>query len=371
MTTLFRYFAREIALSTGLFLLGLLALFALFDLIRELGDLRGAYTLATASLYVLLTQPAHVSLVFPVAALLGTMWTISRLSAHSELTVMRASGLSLVKVSGYAVIIGLAFSALTFAFSEGIAPYTEEIAKKMRLAATTNIVARQFRTGFWVKDDRSFINIQSVTADTELLNMRIFEFDARHRLTAIDLVKRARYVEADGNTAVNSRWQLLDVEKTTFDADGGARIEKLPEAHWNSALTPGLLSVLRVKPDEMTVTNLSSYIGHLRDNKQNSTRYEVALWGKLLQPIVIVVMILIAIPFAIQSQRTGGVGAKLVLGTMIGIGAYFLGQLSRHLTVLNEWPPLISAAFPPLLFLILSAALIARAEFPSILRFPR
>ncbi len=286
MTTLLRYLAKEIFIATALLLVALLALFALFDLIRELGELgKGNYNLSMALAFVTLSQPSHVVVIFPVAALLGTLLAISRLSAQSELTVMRASGLSLTRLAGFAVLLGLAFSALIFTFGEFVAPASEEAAKRLRLAATSSVRGGEFRSGFWVKDDLSFVNIQTVTPDTQLLNMRIYEFDHASRLTSISIVKSATY-------AANNRWVLKDVEKTTFE-NSRARIENLPTAQWNSVMTPDLLSVLRVDPNEMSIANLWAYIDHLRDNKQSSTRYELALWGKVFQPAAVIIMMLL------------------------------------------------------------------------------
>jgi lipopolysaccharide export system permease protein len=361
MSILFRYLIREISTATAFLLLALLALFALFDLIRELGDLgKGNYGLLTALWTVTLSQPAHVVLIFPVAALLGTLYTVSRLSTQSELTVMRASGMSLGRLALLVSMTGLMFSAIIFAFGEFVAPVAEESAKKVRLSAKTSMVASKFRSGFWVKDERAFVNIQNVSPESELLGIRIFEFDDAFRLKSIR-------VAASGLYNGQNNWTLKNQELTTFEGGSGkgqARISRLPIAEWRSAMTPDLLSVLRVKPEEMSIGNLSAFIDHLRDNKQNSTRYEVALWNKIFQPIGVIVMMLLAIPFAIQSNRAGGVGAMLVLGTMVGIGAYFLNQLTGHLTVMNNWPPMLSAALPLALFLLAATVFTLRKEYP-------
>ena len=357
MTILFRYLAKEIFSATLLLLMALLGLFALFDLINELDSLgKGNYALIRVLIYVVLKQPSHVVVIFPVAALMGTLFAVTRLSMQSELTVMRASGLSLTKLAGFATIIGLGFSALTFLFGEFAAPAAEDAGKRMRLAATSNVVAQEFRSGFWVKDGLSFVNIQTVTLDTKLLNMRIYEFDRAYRLASISLAKSAGY------DVTNNRWVLSDVEKTTFE-DARARMDHLPVAHWNSAMTPDLLAVLRVKPDDMSLMNLNSYIDHLRDNKQNSTRYQLAFWAKMFQPLAVIIMMLAAIPFAIQSQRASGVGGKLLLGIMIGLGFYFLNQLASHLAVLNDWPPFLTVTIPLLLFLGVAIALLMWKEY--------
>ncbi|MEO8101268.1 MAG: LPS export ABC transporter permease LptG [Betaproteobacteria bacterium] len=363
MSTLFRYLAKEIFVATLLLLVGLLALFALFDLIRELGELgKGNYSLSRALIYVTLSQPAHVAVIFPIAALMGTLFAIARLSAQSELTVMRSSGLSLARLAGFAAVIGLVFSLLTFLFAEFIAPAADETAKRLRLSATSTVVATQFRSGFWVKDDLAFVNIQTVTADTQLLDLRIYEFDRGYRLSTLRIAKRARY-----DMAAN-RWVMEGVEKTIFKPQS-VRTESLVTDYWNTAMTPDLLAVLRVKPDDMSLLSLSAYISHLRENKQNSTRYELAFWGKVFQPATVIIMMLLAIPFAIQSQRATGLGGKLLLGIMLGLAFYFLNQLASNLTELNNWPALVSAVIPLMAFFALAIALLVRKEYAA--RLPR
>lgn len=359
VTILFRYLAREIFFATMLLLIALLALFALFDLIRELGDLgKGNYSLSRVLTYVALSQPSHVAVIFPIAALMGTLFAIARLSTQSELTVMRSSGLSLTRLAGFAALIGLVFSVLTFLFAEFIAPAAEEMAKRMRLSATSTVVATQFRSGFWVKDDLAFVNIQTVTPDTQLLDLRMYEFDRGYRLSTLRVAKRATYDFA------RNRWVMEEVEKTTFTTQN-VRIERLATDWWNTAMTPDLLAVLRVKPDEMSLLSLSAYIDHLQENKQNSTRYELAFWGKVFQPATVIIMMLLAIPFAIQSQRASGLGGKLLMGIMLGLAFYFLNQLTSNLTVLNNWPTLLSAAMPPLVFFALAVALLVRKEYAT------
>lgn len=363
MSILFRYFAKEIFQATLLLLMGLLALFALFDLIKELGDLgKSNYGLGVVLAYVTLSQPAHVAIIFPVAALMGTIFAIARLSSQSELTVMRASGLSLAKLAGFATVVGLIFSVVMFLFGEFVAPAAEEAAKRVRMTATSNVVAQQFRSGFWIKDDLSFVNIQSVTIDTELVGLRIYDFDSGFKLKSLRVAKRAAFDEQ------KSSWVMQDVEKTVFTGSA-ARIEKLPRDAWATTLKPKLLAGLRVKPDDMSLLTLSAYIERLRTNKENSTRYEIAFWGKIFQPATVIIMMLLAIPFAIQSHRSGGLGAKLLMGIMLGLVFVFLNQLAANLTLLNDWPPLISSLIPLATFFCLAFVLLMSREYAC--RLPR
>lgn len=353
---LFRYFAREILATSLLVLAALLALFGFFDLVRELDDVgRGSYRLGVMIAYVLLSLPSHAYVLLPAAALIGTLFALARMSEQSELTVMRSSGLSLVQLAGHVAGAGVVVAVITLAFGELVTPYTEDAAKSLRLKATRSIVAREFRSGFWVKEDRSFVNIQDVTADTELVDIKIYLFDAAYRLASISRAARGTY------DAAASGWKLADVEITRFDGDR-AVLERKAYANWDSVLTPDILSVLKIVPERMSVLNLVAYIDHLRENRQKTTRFEIALWQKALYPAAAIVMMLLAIPFAIQSERTGGAGGKIVLGILLGLGFHFAGRLFSHVGLLNDWPAAFSAGMPAIIFLAIAAVGIGRAE---------
>ncbi len=352
---LLRYFTREILASSLLVLAALIALFGFFDLIRELDDLgRGTYRINAMLAYVALTLPSHAYVLLPAAGLIGTLFALARMSEHSEITVMRASGLSLRQLAMHVGAAGLVIALVTVVFGELITPFTEEAAKGLRLKATRSIVAREFRSGFWVKDDRSFVNIQDVTADTQLLNLRIYEFDTAFRLTAISRAEKGTY-------AGPNKWELANVELTRFEGDR-AVLQKTPSATWSSVLTPDILSVLKIVPERMSALNLRAYIEHLRENRQKATRYEIAFWSKIFNPAAVIVMMILAIPFALQSARAGGVGAKIVMGILIGLSFHFAGRLFAHMGLLNDWPALVSAGAPMLIAALVAAALLVRAE---------
>jgi lipopolysaccharide export system permease protein len=352
---LLKYFTREILGASLLVLAALLALFGFFDMVKELDDLgKGSYRLTAMLGYVALMLPSHAYVLLPAAGLMGTLFALARMSENSEITVMRASGLSLRQLALHVTGAGVVIALATLAFGELITPYTEVAAKGLRLKATRSIVAREFRSGFWVKDDRSFINIQDVTPDTQLLNLKIYEFDPAFRLTAISRAEKGTY---DGP----NRWQLTNVELTTFEGDR-AILSRVPQAVWNSVLTPDILAVLKIVPERMSALNLRAYIEHLRENRQKATRYEIAFFSKFFNPVGAIMMMILAIPFALVSARAGGVGAKIVSGIMIGLAFYFGTRLFSHVGLLNDWPALLSAGAPVAITAAVAFALLLRAE---------
>jgi lipopolysaccharide export system permease protein len=342
--TIERYFARQIYGAVGFVLLGFLALFAFFDLIKELGDLgSGDYNLRAVFIFVLLSTPAHAYELFPVAVLIGTLYVLGQLAANSEYTVMRGSGLSPVRAAYALGKIGLAFVVLTFVVGEWVAPYAEEAAQKAKLRALSSLIGQGLESGLWFKDEGSFINVREARQADSLSGIRIFEFDSEYRLRRMSSAQRAEY-------RGQGRWMLMEVVTTQFTA-GGPRTVREPEREWRSAVSPDMLDALIVKPERMSAWALHKYTQHLAGNRQKTERYEIALWKKLFYPLAALVMMALALPFAYTSGRAGAVGLKVFLGIMLGILFHMLNGLISHIGLLRNWPPFTAAAAPSAAFL--------------------
>jgi lipopolysaccharide export system permease protein len=343
MRTLQRYIATEIFVATALVMAALVMLFAFFDMVEQMKDLgRGAYSLQLIAVYVLLSAPGHVYELFPIAVLIGALFALAQLVAGSEYTVMRTAGVSTARFVSTLVGAGLILAVLTFAFGEFVGPPAEQFAQRLRSQAITGLVAQEFRSGLWIKDDRSFINVIEVLPDTSLRGLRIYDFDEQYRLRSISFAGRGTY-ESD------RRWSLRDVERTNFN-DTETSVQKLAQASWQSVLDPDLINLLLVKPEKMSAANLYSYTQHLKENRQRALRYEIALWNKLTYPLAVVVMVVLALPFAYIQSRQAGVGAKIFAGIMLGLVFHFLNRLFSHLGLINDWPAFASAIAPTVIF---------------------
>ncbi|MDP1847377.1 MAG: LptF/LptG family permease, partial [Solirubrobacteraceae bacterium] len=104
---------------------------------------------------------------------------------------------------------------------------------------------------------------------------------------------------------------------------------------------------------QMSAYDLYQYTSHLKDNRQKSTRYEIAMWNKLVYPFALMVMMLLALPFASYHRRAGGIGAMIFLGIVLGLVFHFVGRLFANLGALNDWQPFVSATAITALFLSL------------------
>lgn len=345
-----RYLAVEIYGATLFVFAAFLGLFAFFDLINELGDIgKGSYRLQHALAFVALSAPTHIYELFPIAVLIGTLYVLSRLAANSEYTVMRAAGLSPGDTALMLFRIGIVFALLTFLFGELVAPFSDGAARRLKLQATSALVAQEFRTGLWIKDEGRFVNVREVLPDATLAGVRVFSFDKNHRLLSMTEAKTA-YFSGEGS------WRLEGITETRFDSQR-VLVQMRDTLDWRSVLTPEILSVLFVQPERMSAWNLYQYSRHLGENRQKTERYEIAMWKKLIYPAAVLVMMALALPFAYLQVRAGGVGVRVFTGIMIGIFFHMLNSLFSHVGLLQGWAPLMSAIMPSVLFFMTAASM--------------
>jgi lipopolysaccharide export system permease protein len=356
MNLLARYVVKDVVWASGFVLLALLLLFSFFDLVNELGSMgRGNYGLMQVVLFVLLHVPGHVYETVPIAALIGSLFAMSRLVMNSELTVMRTSGISNNRVAGLLALAGLGFALVALLVGELIAPWSEQSAQHVKLRATESVVAQSFQSGLWVKDSNIFINAREVLPDASLRGLSMYEFSQDWEL------KRIISAES-GIWQRDNKWLLSGVSDTRLAADGSISVSAEKTREWRSVLSPDILSVLLVAPEKMSTPALIRYIRHLSANKQKTARHEIALWSKLFYPLATPVIMLLALPFAFHSPRTGGVAVKIFLGILAGLGFHLSNRLFSHVGLLNDWPPFLTAVAPSLVFLGIALYALKRIE---------
>jgi lipopolysaccharide export system permease protein len=352
MSILTRYLGREIYLSIGLVFAALIMLFAFLDLIHELNIMGlGDYQLGYVLLFVLLTIPGHVSELFPIAVLVGTIFALVQMASSSELTIYRASGASVWQMLAALTKIAIPLVLVSALVSEYVAPPSERWAQKLRLQAqNAKLTLNEFRSGVWVKDEHSFVNVKNVLPDTSLSDVSIYRFDETYHLQSITTAKRASFIE-------QGKWSLRGVAETRFGREGISMI-KAGVQEWSSSLNPSLLSVLLVVPEQMSALDLYQYTNHLRENRQKTERYEIAMWNKLVYPVALFVMMVLALPFASYHRRGGGVSGMIFMGIVLGLAFHFVGRLFASLGALNAWQPFVSATSMTVLFLFLGMTLL-------------
>ena len=350
-----RYLAREVTGAIVLVLAAFLGLFGFFDMVGEVKNVgQGSYQLRHALAFVLLRMPGRIYELMPIAVLIGTLYALSTLARHSEITVLRASGMSTGRLLASLLQVAAVFAVLTFLIGEVVAPPAERAAQQLRLQERGKTVGQDLRSGLWVKDERSFINVQMVLPDTRLRGIRIYEFDAGGALLSVTDAQEGQYIPP-------ASWRLSGIVQTVLHGDRSEVIKKA-DMEWRSALNPDILAVLMVSPERMSLLHLAAYTKHLSENSQKTQRYDIALWKKVVYPLAALVMVALALPFGYTHNRVSGVSLKIFSGVMIGVFFHMLNGLFSNLGAINSWSPLLSAVAPSALFMVAAAAMIGWVE---------
>jgi lipopolysaccharide export system permease protein len=364
-----RYLARQIYAAFGFILFALVALFLFFDILSELGSVKGQYTLPLALLHVLLKAPSRISEIIPIAGLIGSIYVFAMLASQSEFTILRIAGLDTRRGLITLAKISLPLIFLTLAMSEWLGPYTENLSDRVRMKALGSSYSAQFKTGVWVKDrlrdkDGSgtirpgvrYVNVGKIEQDNEIKNIRMYEFDDAYRLLSIRSAMSGRFDQT-------GTWILDNVTETRFketkSADPlnpvySAQTITRPIVSLDSEVTPQILSVLLVSPEKMSIFSLGRFISHLRDNKQDAQRHLIAFWKKVIYPFTIFIMLTLALPFAYLKVRAGSVGIKVFGGIMLGMSFQLLNSLFSNVGLLGSWPALLTALTPPLMYFVMA-----------------
>ncbi len=342
MSILFRYVVREVLVASLMAMLMLTGLFSFFDFLGELTDAhRATYTPMVAGLFVAMNLPARIYELMPLGVLIGGLFAWSRLSLASEFSVMRSGGLATSRLVAWMLTLGLVIGGVTLLLGEYVTPYAERAAQKMKVRATSGIVAQEFPTGLWAKDGRTFINIRELHPDASLVDVRLYEFDAEFNLKLMRRAERAEWQD--------DRWMLKQVSQTVIKGNQTYSLQEADQP-WVSAMTPDLLAVLMVAPERMALSALHAYIQHLDENLQDSERYRIVYWSKLTYPLSALVMLVLALVFAFHPPRHGGTGGRLLTGILLGLGFLLSNRIFGQIAMLQDWPAAIPALLPIAVF---------------------
>jgi len=352
MKILDRYLALAVIAGSLMVLTVLMALTLFVGLVGQLGNVgTGDYDLVTAAAYVVLGLPGQAVDLMPVAVLIGTLLGLGALASQNELTVMRAAGMPISRVARGAVYGGLLLAAACVLLAEWVAPPAERHADSMRAAALYQNVNILGRGGAWLREGDQFINTRQATAVSQVEGLYLYEFDEDNRLTRAAHASQARHQAG--------AWRLDAVSETRPGED---RVESSfnETMDWESGVGPELLGLISVSPDMLSARGLWRYIQYLEGNNLDADAYRIAFWFKLVIPLALPVMVLLAMPFLFGSLRSAGAGQRLMVGLVVGIGFYLVNITLLNVGAVLPLTPFLVAWLPTLLLLGVSLGILRR-----------
>jgi lipopolysaccharide export system permease protein len=346
MRILDMYIGRIIASTTFLTLSVFVSLSGIIKFVEQMKSVgKGNYDLAHAALYVLYAIPRDIEMFFPMSALIGGLIGIGMLASNSELVVMQAAGLSRLDIIKSVMKSAFLLVLVSMAVGEWLAPQGEAAARQIKAQAISGGSLISSVGGTWAKDGDYFVHIGDVQDRGSLKDIQIYRFD--------DQLKLSSWVSASTAVYQKNAWQLRDVVETSISKKNITQ-EAVPVMSWTSTLTPDKLGVVTVKPEALSLRGLNEYLDYLAANDQDQSRYLLAFWRKIAQPLTLGVMLLVALSFIFGPLRSVSMGARIMMGVATGILFFIVNEVLGSLSLVYQLPAIFGALMPSLIFISLA-----------------
>jgi lipopolysaccharide export system permease protein len=297
-------------------------------------------------LYILYKIPEVIfQWTLPYGVLLATLLTLGTLSRHSEITAMKAGGVSLYRITFPLFFIVLFISLCSFLGNEYLVPHANQKTRYLLSVRVKKEAPASFFKNYkiWYRSDHNIYNIQLLDPEEKALKgFTLYKFDDQFRCL--------QRIDANEVKWINGKWKFSNGSVRDFDEEGSIETTLFKELELSLSESWESLQSIERQSREMSYTELRTYIERIQSAGYDSTRYLVDLYAKLSYPFLNLIMILIGVPFALKTGRSGGVALSIGISVMIGFayGVTFYVFLSFGKS--GVLAPFLSAWIPTLLF---------------------
>ena len=349
-----RYLVATVWWSIAVVLVCLLTVVTLFTVVDELSDITPGYTEGHALLYVLYSTPRRLYEIAPYGVFIGALVGLGVLASHAELTVLRSVGVSLGRLFASTAVAALVVLAGNVALGEFVASAAEEAANTLKLRVARGDESGTIDATTWYRDGEVITSVDGYAGDGALVGIRQFVVEDG-RLLASRRADSAAYVPDTGH------WRLRNVVETRF-SDAATSVRRVDAMPWESGTAPALLSAKALfDPGKLSLRDLGFRIDYLVGEGLDATRYQVAFWAKILQPVAVLGLVLLALAFVVGPMREAGLGARLAAGIAVGLAFKYLIDLFGPVSVVFAIPPWLAMLVPVVVCWMAGAVLIRRA----------
>ncbi len=353
MSRISSYISISVIGAIGLALLIIVTLDSVGSMIDGAGDVTKEYNFFQVLIYVALTMPGRIYEFLPTAALIGCLVGLGGLANNSELIVIRAAGVSILRIVWMVLRPILLLVLIGVMFGEYIVPHTEKYAESRRMLLTKGKVSQGSASGLWNKEGSEFTHIEAIFPGGELFGVTRYEFDDNH------VLKKASF--ADKASFQNGTWVEEFGAATYFEANS-TRVENFIQRIWATELSPELLNIASLPSESLSMRDLSKHSSYLNDQGQNASRYELDFWRKALQPFTIVGLILIASSFIFGPLRRVSMGYRIFAGVVVGIVFRISQDLLGPASIVFGFSPFIAVIFPAIICSLIGISLLRRSS---------
>lgn len=346
--TLDRYLARQFFGRFFVVLFALSTLGLLLDVIANAKEIVGTAdgTVGQIVRYTVLRSADVTAKLYTFSVIVAALLTMTSLVRHSELTALRASGVSQWRVMAGLLPAAVLVALFQFLLDDRLVPATVDALRAWGVGEYAADAAGRGRDT-WLKSDRDVVRIRHVGAqDGTLSDVAIFRRDGAGHLVEL--------IEASSAAMSDRGWVLRNVTKTVVGVETPVR---LASYEWPDGPTVDTFAMMAVHPREMTFARVHQFAA--RSGFGNRPNYVYLLWRskKILTPFATIVMIMLAVPLMQRFDRSSGGG--VLLAGAIAIAFLYL-TLDGLLVAMGEaglLPPLLAASAATIVLAAIAGAI--------------
>ena len=350
-----RYIARAVTSGCLMACFVMLSIFAFVDFVSQLNSVgTGDYGALQAAVFVLLRLPQRLYDLSPSILLLGGILSLGAMAANSELIVMRASGISTMRITRSVLQTGFVIAILVALLGEYVVPSATRTAKTYRAQAMEKKLIVGGTNDIWARDGNRYVNVKQILPDHQLRNIYVYELDDHRQISAMIYAEHAQFLDEE--------W-VLDGIKRSDISDTGVITSFEKQLRLKRLILLELFTVLELESKDMSAVELLTYSRYLQENKLDDGEYKLAFWIKIFTPLTCLAMLMIAMPIVFATTpRSGGVGQRLMLALLIGIVYFVINRSINHLGLALNVAPILSASIPLLMVMVISLYFMRRVK---------
>ena len=355
MNLLDRYLLRAVVPAVLVCLAALLSLTLFVEFAQQSRFAgQGQYTLVHGLAYAALRIPQFAFEALPAAAIIGSFLALGNLQAHHELTVARASGVSVLRLSAPVWGAGFMLVLLAFFLGESLAPPMHALGKRMRATALNLTPALTQGGSVWMRDGNLILNLRPAGDAAGLASAFLFRLGP-DGVSALGRAAMAR-INEDG------RLELSGYAETVLEPGGGARVNSSDVWVTETRLSPDIVELVELRPQLMKIGSLLRYARYLESNQLNGLRFRLEMQSRLATMAAVALMCALALPLVFSNRRTLGGGARAALGLGIALIWFLANRGVAEAGQLYGLPPWIASWTPTAALAVAVVLLLLRAD---------
>tara|TARA_B110000305_G_scaffold51424_1_gene56126 strand:+ start:172 stop:1254 length:1083 start_codon:yes stop_codon:yes gene_type:complete len=354
-----RYITKTLLSYTIIVLIVWVSIYSFFNFLSELNSVgKAGYTILSAFTYTILQLPEVAYKQASPIILLGCILGMGHLASTGQLLIFRVSGASILRISLLTIKNSLIFILFFILIGEFVAPISISFAESNRSLAMGDSSASTSQNGFWIRDGENFINVKNNIDGKSFNGITVIEVNS---LNKIERVIKSENALFDGKSINMNGSEIFSIDESSFFDE--VSLKERDSYNKMVSFDQDLVKSLEKEPQDLSTWTLFKQIRFLSDNKLRVEVFEVELYNRLIQPVTLIAMVLIAMIFIFGSTRDMTLGRKIFFGMVLGLSFEMFSRVTSAMALNFDFSPLLSSIVPSILVMSIATTLLIRKSY--------